>query len=96
MEEKDGGARGVHGGGGVGNEELAVEVQAVDGGEEDLAGSYQGCRIVGGNGVGAHGRDLAVGGDECRMDGQVRVGDEGDEGSVSGDLWMSLDAISTG
>jgi len=38
VEEEDGGARGVGGCGSIGDEELAVEVEAVDGGEEDLAG----------------------------------------------------------
>ena len=96
VEEEDGGARGVRGGWGVGDEELAVEVQAVDGGEEDLPWGDERGGIIGGNGVGAYGGDLAVGGDEGGMDGQVCVGDEGDEGSVRGDLWMSLDAVSTG
>ena len=51
VEEEDRGARGVRGCRSAGEEELAVEVQAVDGGEEDLAGRDEGRGVVGGGDV---------------------------------------------
>ena len=79
-----------------GTEELAVEVQAVDGGEEDLAGRNEGCGIVGGGDLGEYRGDSAVVVDEGRMHGHVRVGDERGDGSVGGDLRVSFDAFAVG
>jgi hypothetical protein len=96
MEKEDCGPGCVLGGFRVGAEELTVEVQAVDAGEQNLAGSDESLRIVGGRGVGAHGNDASVIVDEGGVHRHVRIGDEGGNGSVGGDLGMRLDAFAMG
>jgi len=97
VEEEDGGAPGVGGGWGAGEKELAVEMQAVGGVEEDLLGGDEGgSGIVVGNGTGMERGDFAVAGDERRVEGRVRIGDEGGDGSIGSDLGLGFDARTVG
>jgi len=59
-----------------GQEELAVDFEAVGGGEGDLLGGYEFCAgEVVGDGVGGEVVEFAIG-DDCGADGELSVGAE--------------------